>query len=98
MGGSFRYTAFTFFTFFFNGSFCSRQWDARSRHDVRQFLLARVVDVLVLVLEFSNVQRFINDLGNGLNFRAKLVLNTMKSESILVRDEIDRDTQVSESA
>ena len=37
-------------------------------------------------------------LGNGLDFRAKLVLNTMKSESILVRDEIDCDTQVSESA
>lgn len=59
-------------------------------------LLAGVV--LVLFLELGHVERFIDDLGNGLDLRAQLVLDAVQGKSVLVRDEVNGNAQVSESA
>lgn len=65
-------------------------WDNKS--DLLFFSL------IFVELEFGDIKWFVNHFWNRLNFRAQLGFDAMKSEAIVVRDQIDGDTEMSESA
>lgn len=46
----------------------------------------------------ANIEAAVNDRGDGTNFRAQLLLHAAKSMAVLVRDKVDRQSQVAETA
>jgi len=63
-------------------------------------LLKRSLSLLLVLLlvELSHVERLVNVPRDGLDLSPKLLLDSVKSEPVVVRDEIYRNTQVAESS
>lgn len=63
-------------------------------------LLGRFAAVLeaTVVLGPGDVEARIDDLGYGLDFSAELLLDAVQIEAVLVRDEVDGDTEMAEPA
>lgn len=51
--------------------------------------------MLFLLVELSNVERLVNVPRNRANFSSKLLLNPVKSKSIIISDKVDGNTEVS---
>lgn len=60
--------------------------------------LVLILLVGVFLVEFSNVQRFVNDLRNWLDFSAELLFNSVEREPVVVGDQVDGDTKVAETS
>lgn len=75
----------------------SHAWEEVERRAPSEALFA---DVAVLVLEvgLGDVQGGVDDLWNRFDFSAELILNAVQHESVIVGDEVDGDSEVSEAA
>ena len=47
-------------------------------------------------MALGHVERRVNHLGDRLDLRAQLALDTVQTEAVLVRDEVDGDAEVAE--
>jgi len=54
--------------------------------------------LLLLLLELCDVEALVDDLGDGADLRAELVLDPVQGEAVVVRDEVEGDAEVAEAA
>ena len=71
-------------------------WEKKLREKFASIFI--FVSLRIIKLEFRHVEALVNDLWNRPNFGAKLLFNFVQGESIVVSYQINRDTQMSESA
>ena len=54
--------------------------------------------LLLLLVELGNVEALVDVPGDGLDLCAQLLLDPVKSEPVVIGDQVDRDSEVAESA
>ena len=54
--------------------------------------------LFVLLLELCHIEAFVDDFGDGADLRAELVLDPVQGEAVVVRDEVEGDSEVAEAA
>lgn len=59
---------------------------------------ALLVGRVVTVIGARHVQRRVNHLGDGLDLRAELLLNAVQGKAVLVRDQVNGNTEVAKPA
>ena len=52
--------------------------------------------LLLVLLELRHVEALVDDLGDGPDLRAELVLDSVEGEAVVVRDEVEGDAEVAE--
>ncbi len=69
-----------------------------SRNETPSNRLVLCVQVFLLLVELGHVEALVDDLGDGLNLGAELLLDAVEDEAVVIRDEADGDTEVTEAA
>lgn len=69
------------------------------RSNKEKELTGSLLDLLsALAVVLGHIQALVDDSGDGFDLRPELLLDSFKVEAIVVRDEVDGQTQVSETS